>query len=366
MSMVDAEQANREAARPERILLVEDDEFSSQLIEMYLRKAGFAEVGIAKDGREALEMARTMAFDLMLLDLNLPRLNGAEVLRRLKKNEVLDRMAVLVISSMSNVEETAHCMEQGAEDFLPKPFNRILLENRVLSILERRRLRRIATRMEQVATRQAGLLRAADGVALELSAGTAGSVAGGLFKGAVPTGAMAHPVLLADGGTVLLMAESAEQEAELLPAPRLALLLGRRALAADAGAGPDRLIAAMEGGLQDQGIAATALRLAAVRIDRAADWLLYQATGGSSLLLVHAGAAGAQRLEAGEAPLADARSVVLVSQGLNGVAAMAPVRSALAAADGVDALLAALRQGATAAGHSALSHDAAALAVRLG
>lgn len=197
-------------ARPERILLVEDDEFSSQLIDMYLRKSGFGEITTARDGREALELARDTPFDLMLLDLNLPRLNGPEVLRRLKKDDALKQTAVLVISSLTNAEATANCMEHGAEDYLPKPFNKQLLENRVLSILNRRRL-------------QADLVAAADGETKALAAArhlqstairsvlAAGNCAGAavMVPGAAFPGTMYEAVTLADGTRAVLMAEAA-------------------------------------------------------------------------------------------------------------------------------------------------------------
>lgn len=164
--------ATDQTARAERILLVEDDEFSSQLVEMYLRKIGFSAVTVAKDGREALETARNEPFDLMVLDLNLPRLNGAEVLRRLKKNDVLDHMAVLVISSLTNIEDTAQCMEFGADDFLPKPFNSGLLQQRALSILERRRLLRLeAASLLQDEQRRAGEIALRQSIAEQVAQG---------------------------------------------------------------------------------------------------------------------------------------------------------------------------------------------------
>lgn len=127
--------------RSERILVVEDDEFSQQLIELYLRKAGFTQVVAAADGRDALDIAKREMFDLVLLDLNLPRISGHDVLRRLKKEGMLTSTPVIVTSSVGNMDDIVQCMDLGAEDFLLKPFNVRLLEGRVSAILEKRRLR---------------------------------------------------------------------------------------------------------------------------------------------------------------------------------------------------------------------------------
>jgi len=128
--------------RTERILVVEDDEFSQQLIGLYLKKAGFTELTVATDGRDALDIAKQQTFDLVLLDLNLPRISGGEVLRRLKKEGMLTDTPVIISSSIGNMDDIVQCMDLGAEDFLLKPFNVRLLEGRVSAILEKKRLRK--------------------------------------------------------------------------------------------------------------------------------------------------------------------------------------------------------------------------------
>jgi len=136
--------------RSERLLVVEDDPFSLQLIEMYLHKAGFTEITVATDGRLGLELARTNPFDLVLLDLNLPKLNGIEVLRRLKREGILTSTPVMVLSSLTDFDETVRCVELGAEDYLAKPFNALLLQTRIDACLEKRRLtNRISADQEQ-------------------------------------------------------------------------------------------------------------------------------------------------------------------------------------------------------------------------
>ncbi|MCW2238728.1 PP2C family protein-serine/threonine phosphatase [Azospirillum canadense] len=131
-------------SRNERLLVVEDDPFSQELIALYLRKAGFEDITAATDGRQAVDLAKAAHYDLVLLDLNLPRISGTDVLRRLKKEGHLTNTPVVVISSLTNMEETVQCLDLGAEDYLPKPFNVRLLEGRVNDCLERHRLRREA------------------------------------------------------------------------------------------------------------------------------------------------------------------------------------------------------------------------------
>ncbi len=141
--------------RPERLLIVEDDSFSQQLIDLYLRRAGFQQLVAAEDGRAALDLVKSEAFDLVLLDLNLPRVSGVEVLRRLKRDGLLTDTPVIVISSMTNMEEIVQCLDLGAEGYLPKPFNVRLLDERVSACLEMRRLKRAA--VAQIDQRQRDL-----------------------------------------------------------------------------------------------------------------------------------------------------------------------------------------------------------------
>ncbi len=138
--------------RPERLLIVEDDGFSQQLIELYLRRAGFHDLTSAGDGRIALDLAKAERFDLVLLDLNLPRVSGLDVLRRLKRDGLLTDTPVIVISSMTNMDEIVQCLDLGAEGYLPKPFNVRLLDERVSACLEMRRLKRAA--LAQIDQRQ--------------------------------------------------------------------------------------------------------------------------------------------------------------------------------------------------------------------
>jgi adenylate cyclase len=89
----------------------------------------------------ALEMIAAGAFDLVLLDISMPGLNGYQVLQHLKDSETWWDLPVIKISSSDEMDSVVRCLELWAEDYLPKPFNPVLLRNRVGDFLEKKRLR---------------------------------------------------------------------------------------------------------------------------------------------------------------------------------------------------------------------------------
>lgn len=95
----------------------------------------------AVDGNQALEMIREQAFDLVLLDIMMPEMNGYQVLEHMKGDEELRHIPVIMISAVDEIESVVKCVEMGAEDYLPKPFNPVLLRARVNASLEKKRLR---------------------------------------------------------------------------------------------------------------------------------------------------------------------------------------------------------------------------------
>ena len=105
--------------RHEHLLVVEDDDFSQELIALYLRKAGFTELTVATDGRQALELAKSRSFDLVLLDLNLPRISGTEVLRRLRAQHT--RTLVLILSAEDEIDARIRGLDLGAEAHFNRP-----------------------------------------------------------------------------------------------------------------------------------------------------------------------------------------------------------------------------------------------------
>lgn len=98
-------------------------------------------VSLAENGRRALEMIAAEEFDLVLLDIMMPELDGYAVLERMRGDGTLDRLPVIMISAVTELESVVRCIEMGATDYLPKPFNTVLLRARVGATLEKKRLR---------------------------------------------------------------------------------------------------------------------------------------------------------------------------------------------------------------------------------
>lgn len=123
------------------VLVVEDDERSRDLAARLLSRGGY-DVAVASDGRQAIEMVRAHSYDVMLLDIMMPGMNGFQVLQALKGDEKLRHLPVIVASALDDVEETVLPMVQmGADDYLAKPINSVLLRARVDACLEKKRLR---------------------------------------------------------------------------------------------------------------------------------------------------------------------------------------------------------------------------------
>ncbi|PFG74649.1 response regulator transcription factor [Tepidiforma thermophila] len=117
-----------------RVLVVEDEEAIAGAIERGLIKQGY-EVDVARDGAEALEMAATTNYDVICLDLNLPRVDGIEVCRRLRE----DRFAggIIMLTARSSIRERIEGLDQGADDYLVKPFAFSELAARIRAITRR-------------------------------------------------------------------------------------------------------------------------------------------------------------------------------------------------------------------------------------
>jgi adenylate cyclase len=122
------------------ILVVDDNEINRDLLSRYLARLGHT-VQSAPDGRKALEMIGTGAFDLVLLDIMMPELNGYQVLQHLKDSSNWRDLPVIMISALDEMDSVVRCIELGAADYLSKPFNPVLLRARVGACLEKKRLR---------------------------------------------------------------------------------------------------------------------------------------------------------------------------------------------------------------------------------
>src|SRR5262245_40868802 len=129
-----------EAALSSRVLVVDDNAANRDVLARRLTREGH-QVVTAANGASALELVATEEFDLVLLDLIMPEMNGFDVLRRLKATEHTSHVPVIVISALDELDSVVRCIESGAEDYLTKPFNPVLLRARISASLEKKRLR---------------------------------------------------------------------------------------------------------------------------------------------------------------------------------------------------------------------------------
>jgi adenylate cyclase len=123
------------------ILVVDDNEDNRYTLVRRLKREGYEAVSEAADGRQALDMLAERGFDLVLLDIMMPGMNGYEVLEQIRTDMELRNIPVIMISAVDELDSVVRCIELGAEDYLPKPFNPVLLRARVGACLEKKRLR---------------------------------------------------------------------------------------------------------------------------------------------------------------------------------------------------------------------------------
>jgi adenylate cyclase len=125
-----------------RVLVVDDDPLNRMLLTRSLEQEGHR-VGSVAGGQEALEILRQKPFDVVLLDIVMPELDGVSVLERLKRDPVLQHVPVIMISAVDEIDTVVRCIEMGSEDYLPKPFNPVLLRARINAALAKKRLHEV-------------------------------------------------------------------------------------------------------------------------------------------------------------------------------------------------------------------------------
>jgi class 3 adenylate cyclase len=123
------------------LLVVDDNEDNRYTLTRRLTREGYTNLTMASNGRQALELLQSQRFDLVLLDIMMPELNGYEVLEHLKASPELRHVPVIMISAIEEIASVVRCIELGAEDYLPKPFDATLLRARVGASLEKKALR---------------------------------------------------------------------------------------------------------------------------------------------------------------------------------------------------------------------------------
>ncbi|HEX2040654.1 MAG TPA: response regulator [Acidimicrobiales bacterium] len=127
-----------------RVLLVEDDEDVGRFVEVHLRTEGF-DVARARDGVAALDSARALLPDLVLLDLNMPLMDGYAVCAALRDDPRTSATAIIIVTAKAQQDEKVHGLEAGADDYVTKPFDPAELTARIRAALRRsRRLRDVS------------------------------------------------------------------------------------------------------------------------------------------------------------------------------------------------------------------------------
>jgi serine phosphatase RsbU (regulator of sigma subunit) len=143
--------SNDPRSTPEyKILVVDDSAINREILAAQVQAEGY-QVATAKDGKQAIQMIQTGTFDLILLDIIMPEIDGYQVLQWIR-NSPWKNIPTIMISALEQTDSVVKCIEMGAEDYLTKPFNSVLLKARLGACLEQKRLRDVeASYMRQLA-----------------------------------------------------------------------------------------------------------------------------------------------------------------------------------------------------------------------
>jgi adenylate cyclase len=129
---------------PERtdatLLVVDDNEDNRYILLQRLQREGYHNILQAADGVEAMELLTGGDIDLVLLDVLMPEMDGFQVLEQIRRDHALRNIPVIMISAIDEIETVVRCIEAGAEDYLQKPFNTVLLRARIQASLHKKRL----------------------------------------------------------------------------------------------------------------------------------------------------------------------------------------------------------------------------------
>lgn len=130
------------------LLIVDDDPLNRTLLSVSLQEAGYT-IEVAENGFQALTLLQEQSFDAMLLDLLMPEVDGYQVLASVKSDPDLRHIPIIIISSLDDMDSVVQCIEMGATDYLPKPFDPILLQARLNASLASKRLRDLEVELLQ-------------------------------------------------------------------------------------------------------------------------------------------------------------------------------------------------------------------------
>ncbi len=123
------------------LLVVDDNDDNRYTLTRRLKREGYTNLAVAENGRQAVDMLAGRRFDLVLLDITMPEMDGYQVLEHIKSSQELREIPVIMISAVDEMDSVVRCIELGAEDYLPKPFNPVLLRARIGACVEKKRLR---------------------------------------------------------------------------------------------------------------------------------------------------------------------------------------------------------------------------------
>lgn len=145
-----------------KVLIVDDTPGNRDLLSRRVHREGYL-VETAEDGREALAKLRAEPFDLVLLDVEMPEMDGPELLETLRNDAELSRLPVIMVSAVDDIDVIVRCLELGADDYLAKSFEPAILRARMGAVLERKRLRDAERRDAESLTRELAVARKIQG-----------------------------------------------------------------------------------------------------------------------------------------------------------------------------------------------------------
>src|SRR5262249_47031944 len=125
---------------PATVLVIDDTEMNRDML-CALLQADQHKTAVAENGMLGLHALENDSYDLVLLDIMMPEMNGYQVLEAMKSDPRFRSIPVVVLSALDEIGSVVRCIELGAEDYLPKPFDPVLLRARINASLEKKRLR---------------------------------------------------------------------------------------------------------------------------------------------------------------------------------------------------------------------------------
>jgi two-component system, chemotaxis family, chemotaxis protein CheY len=124
-----------------KFLIVDDFSTMRRIIRSLLKEIGYGNADEAEDGQEALEKLRASAFDFVVSDINMPKMNGFELLAHIRADETLQHLPVLMVTAEARKEDIVMAAQNGASGYIVKPFTKATLEEKLAKIIQRQTVR---------------------------------------------------------------------------------------------------------------------------------------------------------------------------------------------------------------------------------